>query len=68
VNRRRLWYAVDFLIVFLFVALLIRPLFRVKYMELWGSIESTFISDARFLRDNWPHPNWQAELVLRHAN
>jgi hypothetical protein len=59
VNRRRLWYAVDFLIVFLFVALLIRPLFRVKYMELWGSIESTFISDARFLRDNWPHPNWQ---------
>ena len=30
-----------------------------KYLELWGSIESTFIADARFLADNWPHPNWQ---------
>jgi hypothetical protein len=59
VNRHRLSYFIDFLIVFLFVALLIRPLFRVKYLELWGSIESTFIADARFLRDNWPHPNWQ---------
>ena len=58
-NRRRLSYFVDWLIIFLFVAVLIRPLFRAKYLELWGSIESTFIADARFLKDNWPHPNWQ---------
>lgn len=58
-SRRRWSYLIDALIVFLFVAVLIRPLFRVKYMELWGSIESTFVSDARFLRDNWVHPNWQ---------
>lgn len=58
-NRRRLSYLVDWLIIFLFVALLIRPLFRVKYLELWGSIESTFIADARFLKDNWIHPDWQ---------
>lgn len=58
-NRRRLTYAVDFIIIFLFVAVLIRPLYKAKYMDLWGSIESTFISDARFLRDHWVHPNWQ---------
>ena len=58
-TRRRLSYLIDFVIVFFFVAVLIRPLFRVKYMDLWGSIESTFVSDARFLRDHWPHPNWQ---------
>ncbi len=57
--NRRLSYLIDFLVVFLLVAILIRPLFRVKYLELWGSIESTFIADARFLHDNWPHPNWQ---------
>ena len=58
-SRHRLSYLIDWLVVFLFVAVLIRPLFRVKYLELWGSIESTFIADARFLKDNWPHPNWQ---------
>jgi hypothetical protein len=59
VNRRHLSYLIDWVIIFLFVALLIRPLFRAKYLDLWGSIESTFIADARFLKDNWPHPNWQ---------
>jgi hypothetical protein len=59
VKRHSLSYFVDFVIVFLFVAILIRPLFRVTYLQQWDSIESTFIADARFLRDNWPHPNWQ---------
>jgi hypothetical protein len=59
VTRLRLKYLIDFVVIFLFVAILIRPLFRVKYMDLWGSIESTFIADGRFLRDNWIHPNWQ---------
>jgi uncharacterized membrane protein len=59
VTRRRLTYLLEFLVVLLLVAILIRPLFRANYLEAWGSIESTFIADARFLRDNWLHPNWQ---------
>jgi hypothetical protein len=39
-------------------------LFRVKYFDLWGSIESTFIADARFLKDHWVHPNWQPNWYL----
>ena len=49
----------DFLLVFAFVAVLIWPLYKAKYLDLWASIESTFIADARFLADHWPHPNWQ---------
>lgn len=57
-RSRRSW-AIDFLLLFAVVAILIGPLFRVKYLDLWHSIESTFIADARFLADHWPHPNWQ---------
>ncbi|HTS27271.1 MAG TPA: hypothetical protein VMH81_15445 [Bryobacteraceae bacterium] len=49
----------DFLIVFLFAAMLVRPYFKAKYTDKWASIESTFISDARFLAEHWPHPQWQ---------
>jgi hypothetical protein len=52
-------FAQDFLLVFLFTAVLIWPLFTVKYTDKWASIESTFISDARFLKEHWPHPLWQ---------
>jgi hypothetical protein len=49
----------DFFLVFLFTAVLIRPYFKAKYTDKWASIESTFIADARFLSDHWPHPQWQ---------
>src|ERR1700757_4455735 len=49
----------DFFLVFLFAAVLIRPYFKVKYTDKWASIESTFIADARFLVAHWPHPQWQ---------
>ena len=49
----------DFLVVFLFTAMLIRPYFKAKYTDNWASIESTFIADARFLVEHWPHPQWQ---------
>jgi len=49
----------DFFLLFLFAALLIKPLFKAKYLDKWASIESTFISDARFLDQHWPHPQWQ---------
>jgi hypothetical protein len=49
----------DCAILFLLTAVLIKPLFKAKYLEKWDSIESTFISDARFLSEHWPHPQWQ---------
>jgi hypothetical protein len=49
----------DLFLVFLFTAILIKPLFKAKYLDKWASIESTFISDARFLAAHWPHPQWQ---------
>ena len=49
----------DFFLLALVAAALIRPLFKAKYLDKWGSIESTFIGDARFLIQHWPHPQWQ---------
>jgi hypothetical protein len=49
----------DFVLIFLLTAALIWPLFKLKYADKWASIESTFISDARFLKEHWPHPQWQ---------
>jgi hypothetical protein len=54
-----LTYGLDWLAIFAFAAALIWPLFKIKYLDAWHSIESTFIADARFLADHWPHPNWQ---------
>jgi hypothetical protein len=51
--------ALDCAALFLLAALLVWPLFRLEYLNIWGSIESTFIADARFLTDNWPNPRWQ---------
>src|SRR5207249_6728640 len=45
--------------VFAFATLLVRPLYKAEYLDAWNSIESTFISDARFLSDHWVHPGWQ---------
>lgn len=56
--RRRTWL-LDWILLFLLTAALIWPLYKAKYLSSWSSIESTFISDARFLVDHWPHPNWQ---------
>ena len=49
----------DFCLVFLYTAMLIRPYFKAEYEDKWQSIESTFIADARFLAEHWPHPQWQ---------
>ena len=49
----------DLTFIFLLTAALIWPLFKVKYLAHWDSIESTFIADARFLSEHWPHVNWQ---------
>ena len=56
---RRQETLLDLFLIFLFAAVLIRPLFKAKYLDKWASIESTFISDARFLVQHWPHPQWQ---------
>ena len=49
----------DLLLAFLLAAILVRPLFKAKYLQLWSSIESTFIADGRFLAAHGPHPLWQ---------
>ncbi|HVY93188.1 MAG TPA: methyltransferase domain-containing protein [Bryobacteraceae bacterium] len=56
-NRRIL--LLDLLVVFLCSAIVIRPLFKAKYLQFWDSIESTFIADGRYLGAHWPHPLWQ---------
>ena len=58
-GSRGAFLGADAILVFLLTALLIWPLFKAKYLDKWASIESTFISDARFLKDHWPHPQWQ---------
>jgi len=55
-NRRPL---IDSAIILLLACVLIGPLFRVEYLNYWGSIESTFIGDARMLREHLLHPAWQ---------
>ena len=56
---RRAKLLLDLLLIFLFTAVLIKPLFKAKYLDRWDSIESTFIADGRFLKDHSPHPQWQ---------
>ena len=46
---RRSSVLLDFILIFLLAAALIWPLFKAKYLDKWGSIESTFIADARLL-------------------
>jgi hypothetical protein len=57
------WLADGFL-VFAFATVLVRPLYKAEYLDAWNSIESTFISDARFLSAHWPHPGWQPNWYL----
>jgi hypothetical protein len=63
-NPKWAGWLLDWFFIYAIAAFLILPLFKVKYFDLWGSIESTFIADARFLRDHWPHPNWQPNWYL----
>ena len=56
---RRREILLDCFLLFVFTAVLVGPYFKVKFTDKWGSIESTFISDARFLAAHWPHPRWQ---------
>ena len=57
-RRRAAAILLDCLLILLMCWSLTRPLFKAKYLDKFDSIESTFISDARFLKDHWPHPGW----------
>jgi hypothetical protein len=50
---------IDSLALACLVSVLIQPLFRLKYLDNWPSIEGTFISDARVLNEHLPHSGWQ---------
>jgi hypothetical protein len=56
---RRAGILLDLTLIVLLTALLIAPWFSTNYSTNWASIESTFIADARYLMDHWPHPQWQ---------
>ena len=56
-GRRSAW--LDSILLMVFTAVLIWPLFRLKYLDNWPSIESTFIADGRMLSEHLPHPGWQ---------
>jgi hypothetical protein len=47
------------LVVCLVNSVLIWPLFGLEYLNGWASVDSTFIADARMLKDRLPHPDWQ---------
>jgi len=49
----------DSLILLCLACFLIKPLFRLKYLDNWPSIESTFIAEGRMLSEHLPHPGWQ---------
>jgi len=57
-TARRDWW-LDTFFVFLLAAALVFPVFRLKYLNNWPSIESTFIADARMFQENWTHYLWQ---------
>jgi len=54
------WTALDAAALFLLTALLILPLFYTNYLNDWMSIEGSFIAQARYILDHWPHPAWDA--------
>ena len=56
---RRREILLDCFLLFVSTAVLVGPYFKAKYTDKWSSIESIFISDARFLAAHWPHPRWQ---------
>src|SRR5215467_9857815 len=63
--RKSRWsWLADSLLVFAFATVLVRPLYKTEYFDAWNSIESTFISDARFLSAHWPHPGWQPNWYM----
>ncbi len=57
-------WLLDSILIFVLSAYLIWPLFTMDYMENWGSIESTFISDARMLRDRGLQAQWQPNWYM----
>jgi hypothetical protein len=56
---RRREVLLDCALLFLLASIFLAPFYTHKYTDQWPSIESTFISDARFLAAHWPHPRWQ---------
>lgn len=57
-NFRRT-FLLDSLLLLCLACFLIKPLFRLNYLDNWPSIESTFISGGRMLSEHLPHPGWQ---------
>ena len=56
-TTRRREILLDCLLLFVLASIYLAPYYKHKYTDQWQvSIESTFISDVRFLAAHWPHP------------
>ena len=64
-RRLSLWG--ESLLIFAYAAFLIWPVSQTRYLDAWWSIESTFISDGRFLAEHWPRPLWQPNWPTDHV-
>jgi len=58
--RRSSQVILDSVLLCFLTAVLVWPLFRVQYLDNWRSIEGSFIADARYIRDHFPHPKWHS--------
>jgi hypothetical protein len=52
------------LLLFGLAMALVWPLFVVGYLDKWGSIESSFIAEVRFIKEHFPPPRWQPLYYL----
>ena len=63
-SRRWASYSLDMLLLLVIAAALIWPLFGAAYLDKWGSIESSFIAEVRFISEHFPPPRWQPLYYL----
>jgi hypothetical protein len=52
--------AIDCALLCLLTAVLIWPLFRVRYFDDWKSPDGAIVTSARYIQEHFPHPKWQA--------
>ena len=57
-------YSLDMFLLAAMTAALIWPLFGPGYLDKWGSIESSFIAEVRFISQHFPPPRWQPLYYL----
>ena len=52
-------WLLDSAAIFVLACVLVAPLFRLEYLNIWTSIESFWITDARIMAEHLPQPKWE---------